>query len=142
MKLDTDFLKENLPFSLEATTDATGAWYIGYNYRFNVYNGLVWTQKMADAQLLQDAERHKFAIYKHVLNSSNFNHKTISALVSIILAVGFEKLYTDKFFETVSNGNKVAIHQAFLSYSRTHRAVCVKALEKRKKEYIMFIGDK
>lgn len=135
------FIKDNLRFSLTAEKDTSGDWFIGYNYRFNVYNGLTWTLQMAENQLLTDIERAKNLINKHV-KLAILTYKKITALISIILDVGFEKLYKEDFFVAINSGNKVTIHKAFMHYAKRHRAVCAKTLGKRQKEFTLFIGDK
>ena len=131
-----EFIKQHEPCKLQADC-LNGIWVIGYGCKQGAYNGLTWSQKQADDNLVGQVRTCGAIIDKHVIVELNNNQKT--ALISLVHDIGLENLRNSEIFNLCNRRNFVMAANAILTFNKIGRTVSVFKSRRRIAEKTLFL---
>lgn len=92
-----------------------GLWTIGYGCTEGVYEGLVWTEKQAEAKLMVELNKH-VGYVNNLLGGAHVNQNQFDALVSFSYNLGPGWLKSSKILKHIKEGNPEEGARYFMSY--------------------------
>lgn len=116
-----------------------GLWTIGYGCTKGVYEGLVWTEKQAEAALLKEIAYHEKAVNDLIKDIPNIDSNQFSALVSLSYNVGPASLASSSILRNLRNGKESEAAQGFLAYRKAGGKVYQGLINRRKDEAALFM---
>lgn len=117
-----------------------GLWTIGYGCTAGVYEGLVWTEKQAEAALKKEIATHEAAINRLLSERGiSVDDNQFAALVSLSYNVGSGSVASSSILKHLKAGNEQAAADAFLLYKKAGGRVVKGLLNRRNDERTLFL---